>query len=122
MLSLALAFVIALAATGIAKALDPTVFGSCFEGSCGYAAMLVALLGALVLAPVLWFALRRAGRLSQLLLGVALFALIGHFILPFELWLIGLVAFVYAIVRLIRHGRADGRLTRDMFLTPRARK
>ncbi len=102
LLSLALAFVIALVGTVIAKALDPTVFGSCFEGSCGYAAMLVALLGTLVLAPVLWIGLRRAGPLSQLLLGFVLFALIGHFIMPFELWLAGVAAFVYAIFRLIR--------------------
>ena len=77
LLSLALAFAIALVGTVIARALDPTVFGSCFEGSCGYAAMLVALLGTLVLAPVLWIGLRRAGPLSQLLLGFVLFALIG---------------------------------------------
>ena len=102
LLSLALAFVIALAGTVIARALDPTVFGSCFEGSCGYAAMLIALLGTLVL----WVVLRRARPLSQLLLGFVLFALIGHLILPFELWLAGVAAFVYAILRLIRRARA----------------
>jgi hypothetical protein len=96
LLSLALAFVIALVGTVIARALDPTVFGSCFEGSCGYAAMLVALLGTLVLAPVLWIGLRRAGPLSQLLLGFVLFAL----------WLAGVAAFVYAIFRLIRRAQA----------------
>jgi hypothetical protein len=106
LLSLALAFVIALAGTVIARALNPTVFGSCFEGSCGYAAMLIALLGTLVLAPVLWIVLRRARPLSQLLLGFMLFALIGHLILPFELWLAGVAAFVYAIFRLIRRAQA----------------
>ncbi len=118
LLSLALAFVIALVGTAIARALDPTVFGSCFEGSCGYAAMLVALLGTLVLAPVLWIGLRRAGPLSQLLLGFMLFALIGHFIMPFELWLAGVAAFVYAIFRLIRRAQAWGRPTRAIFPTP----
>ncbi len=106
LLSLAFAFVIALVGTVIAKALDPTVFGSCFEGSCGYVAMLVALLGTLVLAPVLWIGLRRAGPLSQLLLGFALFALIGHFVMPFALWLAGVAAFVYAIFRRIRRAQA----------------
>lgn len=121
LLSLSLAFVIALAGTGIARALDPTIFGSCFEGSCGYAAMLVALLATLILAPFLWFALRYAGPLSQLVLGLILFALIGHFLLTSPLWIAGLAGFAYAIVRLVRRARADGRPTRDMFLTPRPR-
>jgi len=105
LLSLALAFVIALAGTVITKAIYPTVFGSCFEGSCGYVAMLVALLGTLVLAPALWIGLRRAGPLGQLLIGFVLFALIGHFIMPFQLWLAGVAAFVYAIFRLIRRAQ-----------------
>lgn len=82
--SLLLGFVIVRAGTAVAEAIDPTVFGSCFEGGCGYAAMLVALLGTLVLTPLLWFALARAGPVSQLLLGILRFVLIGHFILP--LW------------------------------------
>lgn len=119
LLSLMLAFVIMLAATAIAKTIDPGIFGSCFEGACGYAAMLVVFLGTLVLAPVLWFALRRAGPLSRLLLGFLLFALIGRFVLTFELWLLGLAAFVYATVRLIRRARADGCPPRTLFLVPR---
>lgn len=119
LLSLLLGFVIALAGTAVAKAIHPTVFGSCFEGGCGYAAMLVALLGTLVLAPLLWFALARAGPLSRLLLGILLFVLIGHFVLPLAVSLFGLVAFVHAIVRLIRRARAKGQTTRAMFITPR---
>lgn len=119
LLSLLLGFVLALAGTAIAKAVDPTIFGSCFEGGCGYAAMLVALLGTLVLTPVLWFVLARAGPLSRLLLGILLFVLIGHFVLPLALCLLGLVAFAYAIVRLILRARAEGQTTRAMFITPR---
>ncbi|WP_235528377.1 hypothetical protein [Sphingomonas sp. Leaf231] len=119
---MALAFGIALTGTEIAKALNPTIFGSCFEGSCGYAAMLVAVLGTLLLTPVLWVGLCRVGPLSRLLLGFVLFALIGYFLLSVELWIVGLLGFVYAIVRLIRRARADGRPTRDMFLTSRARE
>ncbi len=121
LLSLMLAFVIAVAGTGIAKAIDPTIFGSCFEGSCGYAAMLVALLAMLFLAPILWVALRRVGPLVRLLLFFALFALIGPFILTTALWLFGLAALVYAMVRSIRRARADGRPIRAMLIVPRAR-
>ncbi len=121
LLSLMLAFVIAVAGTGIAKAIDPTVFGSCFEGSCGYAAMLVALLAMLFLAPILWVALRRVGPLGRLLLFFALFALIGSFILTTTLWLFGLAALVYAMVRSIRRARAEGRPIRAMLIAPRAR-
>ncbi len=121
LLSLMLAFVIAVAGTGIAKAIDPTVFGSCFEGSCGYAAMLVALIGMIFLAPVLWVALRRVGPLGRLLLFFALFALIGPFILTSALWLVGLAALVYAMVRSIRRARAEGRPIRAMLIVPRAR-
>ncbi len=119
LLSLSLAFVLALAATAIARALDPTVFGSCFEGSCGYAAMLVALLITLVLAPILWVLLRRAGPVSRLLLGIVLFALIGLFLLPTFVWLVGLAAFAYAIQRTVRRAWAGGQPMRDLFLTPR---
>ncbi len=121
LLSLMLAFVIAVAGTGIAKAIDPTIFGSCFEGSCGYAAMLVALLAMLFLAPILWVALRRVGPLVRLLLFFALFALIGPFILTTALWLFGLAALVYAMVRSIRRARAEGRPIRAMLIVPRAR-
>lgn len=119
LLSLSLAFVLALAATAIARALDPTVFGSCFEGSCGYAAMLVALLITLVLAPILWVLLRRAGPVSRLLLGIVLFALIGLFLLPTFVWLVGLAAFAYATQRTVRRARVEGQPMRDLFLTPR---
>lgn len=119
LLSLLLGFVIALAGTAIARAIDPTVFGSCFEGGCGYAAMLVALLGTLILAPLLWFVLGRAGPLSRLLLGAMIFVLIGRFLLTDALWLLGLAAFAYAIVRLIRRARAEGQPTRSLFVTPR---
>ena len=121
LLSLSLAFVLALAATAIAQAIDPTVFGSCFEGSCGYAAMLVAFLITLVLAPILWVALRRTGPVSRLLLGLVLFALSGLFLLPTFVWLVGLAAFAYAIQRTIRRARAGGQPMRDLFLTPRTR-
>lgn len=121
LLSLMLAFVIAVAGTGIAKAMDPTIFGSCFEGGCGYAALFVALLGMLVLAPILWIALRRVGALGRLLLFFALFALIGPFILTTALWLLGLAALVYAMVRSIRRARADGHPIRAMLIAPRAR-
>ncbi|KTT97716.1 hypothetical protein NS355_10990 [Sphingomonas yabuuchiae] len=121
LLSLMLAFVIAVAGTGIAKAIDPTIFGSCFEGSCGYAAMLVALLAVLFLAPILWVALRRVGPLGRLLLFFGLFALIGPFILTTALWLFGLAALVYAMVRSIRRARAEGRPIRAMLIVPRAR-
>ena len=105
-LSLTLAFVLALAGTGVARAIDPGVFGSCFEGACGYAAMLVALLGTLLLAPVVW-------------IGAILFALLGWFLLTPLLWIAGLAAFAYAIVRSIRRARAEGRATRDLFIIPR---
>ncbi|MCI1142824.1 DUF4175 domain-containing protein [Sphingomonas sp. WKB10] len=118
-LSLTLAFVIALAGTGVARAIDPGVFGSCFEGACGYAAMLVALLGTLLLAPVVWIGLGRAGPLTRLLLGAILFALLGWFLLTPLLWIAGLAAFAYAIVRLIRRARAEGRTIRDLFIRPR---
>lgn len=118
-LSLTLAFVIALAGTGVARAIDPGVFGSCFEGACGYAAMLVALLGTLLLAPVVWIGLGRAGPLSRLLLGAILFALLGWFLLTPLLWIAGLAAFAYAIVRSIRRAHAEGRTTRDLFIRPR---
>ncbi|WP_448664641.1 hypothetical protein ACG3SL_08215 [Sphingomonas sp. CJ20] len=118
-MSLLLGFVTALAGTAVAKAIHPTVFGACFEEGCDYAAMPVALLGTLVLAPLLWFALARAGPLSRLLLGILLFVLIGHFVLPLAVSLLGLVAFVHAIVRLIRRARAKGQTTRAMFITPR---
>lgn len=121
LLSLSLAFVLALAATAIAQAVDPTIFGSCFEGSCGYAAMLVAFLITLVLTPILWVALRRTGPVSRLLLGLVLFALIGLFLLPTFVWLVGLAALAYAIQRTIRRARAGGQPMRDLFLTPRTR-
>lgn len=106
LLSLSLAFVLALAAIAIARAVDPAIFGSCFEGSCGYVAMLVAAAITLVLAPILWFALRRVGSLSRMLLGLVLFALIGWFLLPTFIWLVGLAAFALTIGRAVRRPRA----------------
>lgn len=72
----------------------------------------------LVLAPILWIALRRVGALGRLLLFFALFALIGPFILTTALWLLGLAALVYAMVRSIRRARADGHPIRAMLIAP----
>ncbi|KTT74674.1 hypothetical protein [Sphingomonas endophytica] len=120
-LSLLLAFVLSLAGTAIANAIEPGVFGSCFEGGCGYAALLVALLGTVVLAPFVWLALRRAGPLSRLLLGFMLFALTGHFVVTFALWLAGLVVLAYAMLRVRRRARAEDSPARAMFIVPRVR-
>ena len=70
------------------------------------------------LLHILWTALPLPAAM-RLLLGAILFALIGWFLLTPLLWIAGLAAFAYAIVRSTQRARAEGRTTRDLFIRPR---
>ncbi len=92
LLSLLLAVVFAFVLAMVIPVFVPDFFGSCFEGSCGYAALFIfAPAATLVLTPVWWVALRRAGPLTCLILWFVLLV-VSYFILGTALWLIGLAA------------------------------
>ncbi|MFT4182090.1 MAG: hypothetical protein QM636_09245, partial [Rhizobium sp.] len=99
----------------ILASVSPEIFGSCFEGSCGYAALYLFTPVATVLTAVAWwFVLRRAGLLVHLVLWFLFLLAGGYFVLDLFVWVASLTGLLWAILEVVLKRQAsslsDGRI------------
>ena len=119
-LVLCMALVTAIAIAATIPLFEPDFFGSCFEGSCGYMAMFVfAPIATLVLVPVWWLILRRAGPLTSLILWFLLLFVVGHFIFVTVIWLAGLAVLLFLMIQCWQQNKRAGLAIRSLFVLPK---
>lgn len=115
-LALAAGLATALIIVAVFGLVDPEIFGSCFEGGCGYAALyLFAPVVTLFTAVAWWFVLRRAGLLIRFLLWFLVLLAAGYFVLNPFVWVASLTGLLWAVIEVVLRRRlassTDSRMT-----------
>ena len=120
LLAASLALLCAIVLIAVLPQIVPGIFGTCFEGSCGYMAVFVFTpITMLVLTPIWWMLLPRAGSLTLLGLWFLLLLVIGFLILPKVVWAGGLLGMAWLMVQHWRQHVQQGLPVRDLFVRPK---
>ncbi len=101
-LALAMGLATALFMMAILALVNPEIFGSCFEASCGYVALyFLAPIATVFAAVAWWFVLSRVGLLVHLLLWFVFVLVVGYFVLDPFVWAVSLAGLPWVVLEII---------------------